>query len=161
MHKFQLILIYRSKQSDAHNALTKTIGAQVSDFGPQLLELKRGLSDQGDTIIQSIINTQACLAQLMSTQHTEVRDHQHSQARNLESAFASQKSTTAQIGVDVQNTNTQLQALLALQHSLVGFVFFRYLMRETRSYVADILQRCNAFPGAIAPYLARESYSER
>ena len=123
MHTVQLVLIYRSKRNDAHGALIKTVGAQISDFGPQLLELKKGLSDQGNTIIQSNINTQASLVQLMSTQHTEIRDHQHTQARNLESAFASQKSTTAQIGVDVLESKTQLQALLALQSSFAEFVF--------------------------------------
>ena len=107
--------------------MTKSIGAQQ-------LGLKRGLSDQRDTTKRirldtgRIMDNQASLAQSMSSQHTEVRDHLRSQARDLESAFASQKSTTAQISVDVQNTNTQLQALLNLQHSFVGFVFLRYLI---------------------------------
>ena len=139
MHTVQLVLIYRSKRNDAHEALIKAIGAQISDFGPQLLELKSGLSDQGDTIIQSNINNHASLVQLMSTQHTEDREYQHTQARSLESAFASQKSNTTQIGVDVLENKTQLQTLLASQNSLAEFVFFRSLIQETRSYVADIL----------------------
>ena len=139
MHTVQLVLIYRSKRNDAHEALIKTIGAQISDFGSQLLELKSGLSDQGDTINQSNINNHASLVQLMSTQHTEDREYQHTQARNLESAFASQKSTTTQIGVDVLRNKTQLQTLHASQNSLVEFVFLRSLIQETRSYVADIL----------------------
>ena len=160
MHTVQLVLIYRSKRNDAHEALIKTIGAQQ-------LELERGLRDQRDTMKSIRFNTgrirdnQAFLVESMSTRHTEVRDHLRSQARDLESAFASQRSTTVQIGVDVQNTNSQLQALLALQHSFIGFVFSRYLIRETRSYVADILQRCNVFPRATTSYHASESFPER
>ena len=116
-----------SKQHNVHKAATKTIGAQQ-------LELKRGLSDQQDTMKSicldtgRIRDTQVSLAQSMSTQHTEVRDHLRSQARDLESAFASQKPTTAQIGIDVQNANSQIQVIMALQKSLVEFVSFTYLI---------------------------------
>ena len=127
-----------SKQHNAHKAMTKTIGAQQ-------LELKRGLGDQRDTMKSicldtgRIRDTQASLAQSMSTQHTEVRDHLHSQARDLESAFASQKSTTAPIGIDVQNANSQIQVIMALQKSLVEFVSVTYLIYETRSYISDLV----------------------
>lgn len=79
------------------------------------------------------MDNQASLAQSMSSQHTEVRDHLRSQARDFESAFASQESTIAQIGIDVQNANSQIQVAMALQKSLVEFVPVIYLMYETRS----------------------------
>ena len=127
--------------------MTKTIGAQQ-------LELKRGLSDQQDTMKSIRLDTgrirdnQVYLAQLMSTQHTEVRDHLRSRARDLKSASASQKSTTAQIGIDIQNANSQIQVIMALQKSLVEFVSVIYLICETGSYISDILQSLNAFPEA-------------
>lgn len=130
MRMIHLLLTYRSKQSDAHKALSETISAQVSNFGPQQLEMKSVLSDQRDTAkriclnTQRIIKQQASLGRSMSTQHTEVRDHLHFQARNQERAFPSQKSAATQIGINVQNANAQVEAILALQRSLAEFVFF-------------------------------------
>lgn len=129
-------------------------------IGAQQLGLKRGLSDQRDNTKRIRLDTgkirdnQASLAQSMSSQHTEVRDHLRSQARDLESAFASQKSATAQIGIDVQNANSQIQGIMALQKSLVEFVYIIYLIYETRSYISDILQSLNAFPEAATPDVA-------
>lgn len=75
---------------------------------------------------QSIIKGQASRAQSLGTQDTEVRDSLHLLARDQERAVASQKCTTTQIGVDVQNVNGQVEAIMALQKSLAGFVFFIY-----------------------------------
>ena len=119
--------------------------------------MKRKLSDQQDTAkrirldTQNIIENQASLAQSMSTQHTEVRDCLHSQARDQERAFASQSSATTQIAVNVR---AQIEAITALQKSLTGFVSLVSPMRDTGSYVSDISQRVNALSGANAQDLA-------
>ena len=129
-------------------------------IGAQQLRSKRRLIDQRDNTKRIRLDTgrirdnQASLAQSMSSQHTEVRDRLRSQARDLESACASLKSTTAQIGIDVQNANSQIQGIVALQKSLAEFVSVIYLVYEIRSYISDVLQSLNPFPEAATPDVA-------
>lgn len=69
----------------------------------------------------------------MSTQHTEVRDHLHFQARDQERAFPSQKSAATQIGINVQNANAQVEAILALQCPLQSSYFLYAWCKRTEA----------------------------
>ena len=117
-------------------------------------------SDQRDTVrgvdlvTQSIIQKQTHLAQSMSTQHIEIGGHLRSQAQDQSRAFASQKFATTQISVDLQNIKIQVEAILALQQSLAGFVSFIPLISKVKSDESDNQQGFNALPGANASDLA-------
>lgn len=155
-----LLATLQVKQSGVHKALTETIGHQVSDFGPQQQEMNGALRDQRDTVnrlyldTQNIIKTQTSLARSMTIENREVKEGLDTQIRDQERAFASQKSATTQIGINVQDTKAQVEAMMTLQQSLAGFVASTSLMREARSYISNSSQRFDAFPGPNAPDLA-------
>lgn len=118
------------------------------------------LRDQRDTVnrlyldTQNIIKTQTSLARSMTIENREVKEGLDTQIRDQERAFASQKSTTTQICINVQDTKAQVEAMMTLQQSLAGFVASTSLMREARSYISNSSQRFDAFPGPNAPDLA-------
>ena len=93
-----------------HKAVTENIGAKVIDLDLDQRRMETTLSDQHGLLTnihhdtQGIIGHQASLAQLMKSQH----DDTETQIR-LTSA-------------NVQQLNTQMEALKTLEGSLVGFV---------------------------------------
>ena len=133
-----------SKQSHIHKALTETIGAQVSDFGRQLQNIERKCGDQQDTVIATYLETQNilkkldCSAQSRDTQHLEIRDLLQPQAQEQSRARESQKSHKAQISDNLSTLSAQIEAMIALQQSLSGFVFPTPLIRQARSDSSDM-----------------------
>ena len=118
--------------------------------------MQRTLNDQCDTGqriyhgIQSAAKEQASLGRLWSTQHEKIRDHLQSQTQDQSRAFASQNSTTDQIGVITQDNRARANAIEALQQSFAGFVSLITLIQKAKSDASNNSQRFNAFPGANA-----------
>ena len=118
-----------AQQNADHKKLTEAISKNVLDQGVEQQRFKRTIDDQRKFVnnmqgdVGTIMRRQRSLAQSLTEDHRNFRNQILLQGRHQEESFKNSGRTMIQMQANVQQINSQVEVLLALERSMAGSVF--------------------------------------